>query len=156
MNPWISLLLLVIALGRMPRTFAQFPFGVGSPGSAGIEPELSCPQPWLGRPDYQLRLRGGLGGAPALLVVSPGPASVVSGGVPINVDLSAAYAFVPVQLGGAIGVPGSGEFTLSLPLPGPANSAYAGTPFFWQAAVADPASPIGVSLTGGLRIRVGR
>ena len=123
-------------------------YGVGIPGSAGIVPVLGELGPFRVGSTVELRLRGGLGGASAVLAVGETPANspLLGGTLLVNPAFT-----IPIQLGGAPGVPGTGGFTLPFLVP----PFLSGVHLFHQAGVFDAGALQGVSATNGLEIRIG-
>lgn len=128
---------------------AQYPIGGGA---AAALPKLSCTQPWIGRPDFELQLVGAPGGASGFVCVSSASASSSVLGLPLLIDLDAVIGSpVFFSTDGPVGVPGAGSWTLPLPLTflGPA---FAGAAIFAQAAIDDPAAPPGFVVSNGLEL----
>ncbi len=133
-------------------------FGTGRAGSGGFVPVLETVggAPRMGNSDWALRLKRGLGGGNAILVLSLRPLRVPSiGGAPAT--NSAAWTYLPSNpgmvvfgnLGGNPGVPGAGVLTFPPPV---SIDFLVGETLYAQFGVFDPAAPLGVSLSNALRI----
>ena len=124
-------------------------------GAGGIEPLLGGTGPF--RPNSTtaaVRIRRATGGAMALLRVGAGPANLRSGPLPGLVHLIRPpyLPLVPLPLSGASGAPGAGSADFSL---APYGTLHAGSRFWLQAFVLDPAAPGGVSSTNGMELSFG-
>jgi len=119
------------------RSEAQTPYGTGTAGAGGYTPTLTCTQPYMGNGGFSLNVNSALGGAPAWLAVSLAPAAGMFAGANLLVDLTPAQLFlVQAQLlGGPVGVPGAGYWSLPYPLSMPANPALAGLTLYAQVGI---------------------
>ncbi len=94
-------------------------------------------------------MRGGRGGASALLLIGVAPLELAT---PFGVvQYAPADVIVPILLGGTAGAMGRGGFDASFTLP----PGLAGAAFYSQVAVLDPAAASGVAATGGLELVIG-
>jgi hypothetical protein len=121
-------------------------YGQSFAGTGGALPVLGAVGPF--RPDlpFELRVRGGLGGAPAVLLIGPSAANEPSLGAVRYVDWT---WFGVYTLDGGLGVPGEGGLDLAFPPLGPG---VAGVSAYAQVVVFDPAGPTGLSRTQGLEL----
>ena len=97
---------------------AQSNYGVGTPGSGGLTPTISCSQPWMGNAGFGVNVAAALGGSTAWLAVSTAPATNTLNGVVTLVDLAPSRLFLlqPLVLPGPAGTPGVGAGTFPYPL----------------------------------------
>ena len=116
-----------------------------------MTPEISCDQAYLGRADWGISVKNGLGGATAYLAISSASGSGFQSGIPLNIDSSQILSVVPVTLGGTVGVAGAGSAFFPIPLAIPISSAFADIHFYAQVVVVDVASG-GLASTGGLDV----
>jgi FG-GAP-like repeat len=123
-------------------------YGTGIAGSGGIIPILGEVGPFRPLETVEIRLTGGLGGTSGLLAVGTSPASspLLGGTLLVTPDF-----FLPIQLTGSAGVPGTGSLSLSVVIP----ASLAGVSIWHQAGLVDPGASFGVSATNGLRIALG-
>jgi hypothetical protein len=125
-------------------------YGAGSAGSGGIVPRLSsagCPD--VGQ-SFALEVERALGGSLGLLLLGSGPTSLpLYGGQLLVVPSGTSLSFA---LGGPLGAPGAGSFTLPLLFSSPALS---GQSLYLQAGCFDPAASGLISLTNGLQLTIG-
>ena len=146
------LFLPLLSLAIPVPLFAQANAGDGSPGSGGFVPELSSPQPWMGRSNYALRIENGLGGANALFGICAAPAAFTWNGAPAWMDTTRLVFRLGLTLGGTPGSPGAGFFDIPMTLPVP-NNALAGRTFWAQAAIFDAgAAPAGVCTSNAIAL----
>lgn len=128
-------------------------YGQGSPGTGARVPVMMAEVPAnLGNVDFKLGISNARGGAFSMFVLSPAAASVVLGGVNVNVALGGGEVLVPLSLAGAPGVAGAGFGTLKVDVPAiPALSGLTmfGQWFVWDAGVA---SGLATSLGGEVRL----
>ncbi len=120
------------------------PYGSGLAGTGGLVPRLTsagCPSPGL---ITQLLIDGGLAGAPGCLVVGIAPGAVPYGGGTLLV-LGALFEIIHT-------LDPAGEATLLLAVP--PDPALKGVSIYLQSGYLDPGAPVGVSLTGGLRMEI--
>jgi hypothetical protein len=125
-------------------------YGAGLAGSGGFVPTLTasgCPD--LGS-TLTVQVTGGLGGAPALLLLGSAPAAQPKWGGTLLVS---ALVGVPLVLSGPGGVGGAGSATLAGSVPG--DSSALGVSAFLQLLVADSGAPAGVALSAGLKLQIG-
>ncbi|MFG0316672.1 MAG: hypothetical protein ACF8XB_05325 [Planctomycetota bacterium JB042] len=129
-------------------------YGAGNPGTGGLVPTLGASggQPQIGNPSFALDIANGLGGAPAILFVSPNPANLPVSFGTLLVDLTPPFLQLPFTLGGAAGVGGAGSAVIPAPIPNDAN--LIGAVVHLQCMVGDPASSDGISHTAGLTFGV--
>jgi len=127
---------------------AQSWSGPGNPGAGGLTPELSCPQPWLGNPNFSLHLENAEGGASAWLGVSFARDATTLHGAPVWIDLSQMFHQSLVPLSGQLGQPGVGSF--NVPFSIPTSPSLAGMQVFAQAGVLD--STVGMASSNALSI----
>ena len=136
---------------------AQVPYGDATPGSGGFAPSLTADQPYVGNAAFSYHLDGGLGGAPALMLISTARDSRFLAGTEILVSLLPGEHLLtlPFALAGTPGVPGEGSAMFNGGL-GNAQPAVVGLNLFLQVAILDPA-PVGrrFSATRVLRRRPG-
>lgn len=132
------------------------PETLGEPGhgSSFFEPRLETVggMPVLGNAAFGLSISFALGGAPALLLLGAEGAEIAAPFGILHVSLAAPHVLLPLTLGGAAGVAGSGGATLPLPIP--AVPALQGLSAYAQALIADPGGIAGVAATAGLHFAV--
>ena len=129
-------------------------YGDGSPGTGGAVPVAGSRGPVRpGSTTAELRLRLGLGGAPAFLVIGTGSASVDDFAVPgFTLYVSPILTIVPVPLSGAAGAAGQGDFSLNTT---PLIATVTGLSIYHQFAILDAGAANGVAFTNGLEITYG-
>jgi cytochrome c peroxidase len=110
-----------------PLLYSEYFFnptiGVGETGSGGHVLRVVAPQPpAIGSSDFSFGVAKGVGGASGFAIVSFAPAApgAFFGVHPTYVDLSS-FLFVPLQLGGVAGVPGTGYFNFRWSIPNDPN-----------------------------------
>lgn len=123
-------------------------YGAGTSGSFGFVPKLGALGPFRTGVNFQVRVRGGLGGASGLLLLGSTEANQPFLGSTLLVQTS---LFLPITLGGSPGVPGAGA--LDLPWNLPPNFAFGD--IFGQVVIGDPGAPQGISATGGGWMTIG-
>ncbi|MBK8977601.1 MAG: hypothetical protein IPM29_16950 [Planctomycetes bacterium] len=137
----------------------RWPHPVGSPtsGAGGIAPQLLPVGgfPRAGNAGFGLVVAGGLGGAPAalLLAADTAPGLPFLGGT-LWVDPGKLLVAVPLQLSGPTGWTGAGA--AGLPLSIPADPLLAGARIVAQALVVDAGAPQGVAMSAGLDVELCR
>lgn len=138
----------VLDVTLQPCDFGQ-PEGSGVPGSGGIVPAITATGGGLrlGNPNWTLRVTQGLGGAPAVVLVSVGEtcSPFVGGGLLGIATPRRLLAALPVQLAGAPGVSGAGGILLPFPLP--TSVVFDGLTLSARALIADGSAPGGRSAT---------
>ncbi len=127
---------------------ASEPYGAGCPGSGGITPVLALQGCLFPGGAVELVLAGGLGGAPALVLIGLDTgATPIGGGCTLLVDgILGAQVLLVLDGSG----PGDGSVSLPTTLP-PGLPAIA---FALQALVGDAASPTGYSTTPGVAVTI--
>ncbi len=139
--------------GMPPGAYDQYGMAatVGSPAF----PILGAKGPFRSGETVRVILRGGVGGSLAILAISTGRlASPIAWPQSHSLYLDAASPstlLLPVQLGGAVGVPDAGTATLDFAIP----PGFSGVELHHQAAVADPNNPTGISLSNAFHILYG-
>ena len=125
-------------------------------GAGGFEPTLSGTGgiPFLGNGAFGLEISGGLGAAPALVVLAlnPFPTGLPALGGQVWVDPGSIFVTEVLTLGGAAGVPGAG--TGIQPIPIPVAPPLAGLWVYSQGVVIEAVSPEVVALTQALAFRL--
>ena len=114
-------------------------FGTGKPGTGGIVPALAGQGFTTLGGSITVKLDGGLGGAPGLLLIGSG--KIESSWVVIG----SIAASVPIFLSGTPGVPGAGSWSVAAHLPN--LDRFAGIEIVLQILVADPGA-VGLGLPG--------
>lgn len=128
-------------------------YGQGSPGTGARVPVMMAEVPAnLGNVDFKLGISNARGGAFAMFVLSPAAASVVLGGVNVNVALGGGEVLVPLPLAGAPGVAGAGFGTLKVDVP--AIPALSGLTMFGQWFVWDAGVAPGLATSRGGEVRL--
>jgi len=124
------------------------PYGAGCEGSGGCVPELlmnGTPAPGQ---QINLSLSNGLGGAQSFLFVGTGALSApIGSGCSLLVANTLIHLAIP--LGGA--GPCNGSYTFPSVIP---PNTPAGVTIYLQAFVADPAKPVGIAASNGLKIEI--
>ncbi|MBL8897157.1 MAG: VCBS repeat-containing protein [Planctomycetes bacterium] len=128
-------------------------YGQSLAGSDGRLPVLGGTGPLRVGFATELRLRAGLGGAPALLIFGATQIALPNfAGFP-GLTLYAApdYGAFPILLGGTAGRAGAGNFDISSTI----DPTLAGAVLFAQALIIDPGAANGVSATNGVERNIG-
>ncbi len=125
--------------------------GGASPGTGGVTPALAgtgCPEPGV---RCRINVSGGLGGAPALIVVAAGPPA-------ISISLFGGMSWVwspffslPFSLTGPAGIAGAGGHSFSFVIPATAT----GGDLIWQVFILDPGGSGTISMTNGVNMVIG-
>ncbi|HET6201333.1 MAG TPA: VCBS repeat-containing protein [Planctomycetota bacterium] len=123
-------------------------YGVGLAGSGGMKLTLGETGPFRPGNWGEIRVTGGLGGAPAVLVLGTQPANtpILGGTLLVNPVFAAAFT-----LGGPPGVPGAGSAFFSWF----ADPLLAGLTFYKQVGILDPSAPLGIAISNGIQISIG-
>lgn len=122
-------------------------FGAGTPGSAGVVPDIfAFEPPFVGNPHFSLALDRGFAGKPAVLLVGAQP--LLQGGLffgaTVYVDLAAPHQLLRIQsLPGAGPTGGFGTRSLALPN----DPLMVGVPFYAQWLVFDSTPGVRFSAT---------
>lgn len=127
-------------------------YGAGTAGAGGLVPLVLGQQPaFVGALGFRIGLGGGLGGAPALLVLAAAAFEppVYVGSIPVNVD-PALSVVLPLTLNGT-GV-GAGAATAVLPIAN--DPALRNALLFTQGFVADALAPGSVAASRAVEFRV--
>lgn len=126
--------------------------GAGCPGTGSLVPELWTPEwPFLGNAHFALLVRRMPAYAPTFMAVSFGTTSIphpLGAGCGIHLPLAFLTALPVVSVAGPAG-------TASLVIPWPANGAFVGVNYGFQALPVDPGAPLGVTLTNALDVVLG-
>lgn len=128
------------------------PYGTSQLGSGGIAPSIAgTGHPSLGL-TVSLEVSKGLGGAAGVLLVG-GPGSRTA----IPILGGTAYVLwqleIPFVLGGSVGLPGTGTYTLPVPI---ANSTFLlGWDLYIQPVVLDPGAAFGLAIGHALEMWIG-
>jgi hypothetical protein len=123
-------------------------YGDGIAGMGSLIPTLGASGPFRVGSLTELVLTGGLGGSPAVLVIGDQPTNVPFLGAPLYTN---PVHLMPMALGGSVGQPGEGAWSLPFFVPPTVN----GLTIYLQAGVADPAAISGISRTNGLAVTYG-
>lgn len=127
-------------------------YGVATPGTDGIRPLLGNAGPVRSPGAVDLRIRRGVGGAFAVLVIGTGPGPLPLPAFPGNtLQVGPVFDLWPLQLGGAAGAPAAGGLDLYVPV-GPG---LVGLGMFAQCVVDDPSGISGLALSNALEVRFG-
>lgn len=136
-----------------PAAGAVRQYGAGTPGTGGAVPVLGANGPLKpGSTSAAIRLRRGLGGSSALLVVGFGEGSLPMGAQTSLLVQPPLFLLLSVPLAGPSGVAGAGTFDFDVT---PATAAAAGFTFYHQVFVVDPAHPLGAAASNGLELVYG-
>jgi hypothetical protein len=133
-------------------------YGIGLPGSGGIVPRIGTggETPHVGNATFQIKITGGVGGAPCVIAGSLLRDEMPFFGGVLYGDFLTPNAFVALSFftSGLAGIPGIG--TAKLPVPIPNDTTLIGLTTYWQGFVSDNASssPLAVSHSGGLAVTV--
>lgn len=126
-------------------------YGVGTPGSGGVVPQMRAIFSPCSGHTIALEFRDFVGGAPAMLFVggaelAPGAASIK--GLPLLVDPSAPpFLSIPLFFPGT--GPGTGDLTLQFDVP--VMTGLDGLELYHQVFASDPGVPKGLSSSNGLK-----
>jgi hypothetical protein len=123
-------------------------YGMGLAGSGATAPTIGATGPFRVGFSAETRVTGGLGGAPAVLLVGTAPLDIPLFGGSLLVSPITAIAFT---LGGPAGVAGAGKATF----PWFVGPALAGGTLYKQVGVLDLQAPQSIAISNGLRITVG-
>ncbi len=123
-------------------------YGVGCAGSAGVPLLGAQNAPVLGNASFALRCALARPNAPAAFLIAGATANLPIGVCTLLVDPAFVSILTASDAGGVV----------SLPLPVPNNTVFAGALLFAQCAVVDPNGSLfgAISLSHGLRIQIGR
>lgn len=128
-----------------------FFYGDVGHGSGHVGPVMwPVGAPKVGNEEFVLHAQGGLGGAPAFVLLGAEKAQIRASIGVLAIDLAAPFLVLPVQLRGAPDVPGAGVLDIAMPIPG--DPRLAGVAFYGQLLVADPHASGGYSHSGGMAI----
>lgn len=128
-------------------------YGSGFPGTAGVTPQLAATTPMREGQVCSIRVCTGLGGSATYIGFGPVPSAISPAAYPgITIAVDPFIGIIPAVLGGLPGAVGAGDFTLTYTAP----LGFAGIAVYVQAAVIDPGSPYGFSLTQGLETIYGQ
>ena len=131
--------------------FGKNHFGPGSSGTGGFVPVMISNAPEkIGNNAWKVGVGHGLGGSMAIPIGSRAaqPGQIING-IPVEIDLSQATVFPPIQLSGSNPGEGTGTLKLSVPnLPG-----LIGTPFFIQFFLVDPQAAGGIAASPAARFK---
>jgi len=127
-------------------------YGQGTVGSGGFLPvQIGIPGSCDGSTTRITQVRNGLGGAPALLLVSLTSAQIPFNGGELLVDPTS-WVIVPLVLSGPAGVPGAGELDIF----GTGDiTPFLGNTVHTQFAILDGGAFKGIALTNGLANVIG-
>jgi large repetitive protein len=130
-------------------------YGLGTAGAGGARPVLGGTGPVRpGSATASVRLRRGLGGTAALLVVGTAETALPNTPFPgITAYVGGTLAFVPFVAQGAPGVAGDGR--IDIPIPVPLLATLANTSVFLEIFLIDPAAASFLTATNGLEVQVG-
>lgn len=127
-------------------------YGVATAGTDGIRPLLGNAGPVRSPGAVDLRIRRGVGGAFAVLVIGTGAGPLPLPAFPGNtLQVGPIFDVWPLLLGGAPGAPAAGGLDLYVPV-GPG---LAGVGLFAQCVVDDPSGTSGLALSNALEVRFG-
>ena len=133
---------------RSVTSGAYHQYADGFAGSGGVAPTLGAIGPFRVNVPLQVRVTGGLGGAPGLIGLGTPQISTVLGATQyINVEWIDTFS-----CSGVSNAPGTGSWTWNV---GSLPAQFAGTTFHLQAAVADPLGPGGFSRTNPISVTIG-
>ncbi|MFG0316071.1 MAG: hypothetical protein ACF8XB_02265 [Planctomycetota bacterium JB042] len=128
-------------------------YGQVGPGSGFVAPviwEVGIPR--VGDPAFGLHVQGGLGAAPAFLLIGAKRGQVESSIGVLAIDPAAPFVAVPLVLRGEPGLPGAGVLDLDAPIPD--DPRLTGLRAHLQVIVADAHASGGYSHSGGLSITI--
>ncbi len=132
-------------------------YGTGTAGAGGIAPEIGMRGfPTLGNTSFELGIVKAVGGSSAVIPIATQGTQV---GIPflggqIWVNPASIAASVGVVAGGTSGQAGAGSASLTLPIP--TQTSLVGLELFSQGIVLDASAPVGLSMTGGFKLRICR
>ena len=122
-------------------------------GSGYVGPELwALDVPEVGNDQFGLHIQGGLGGAPAFVLLGLGSAQHRSSIGVLAVDLAKPHVVLPIQLHGEPNVPGAGVLNLEMPIPNEAR--LGGLTFHGQVLVADPHASGNYAHSAGMTVTI--
>lgn len=125
-------------------------YGTGLAGTGGVVPSLHPVggTPRVGNSAWGFGIEDALGASPALLLLGVAPLSVPFWGGTLLVNPVPVFTFLPVVLGGGLGLPGAGAGSLAFPLPITAD--LVGITIYGQGIIQDFAAPNWFALTDGM------
>lgn len=136
-----------------PGSAAVIAYGAGCAGTGGLVPALGSTQlPTLGNLFFTLDVANARPGSNAFLFAAllPSVAGVpVGGGCNVHLDLASLQFLLGIGFGPFGPVPTQPAGTASFPLPVPLLPNLAGASIYWQAAIVDPISTTGFTLSNG-------
>lgn len=146
----------VLNLTRSGEAFgSRVQFETGCPGTGGLSPTLGARGLLVVGNTVELRIRGGRGGAMAVLARSRARSERLdwpATGVTSYVDPDDAFFVTStVPLSGPPGLAGAGSATVTLPVP----PGFAGVREYFQVWIADREAPGGVAASQGLELTFG-
>ena len=119
-------------------------------GSGFVAPELwAIGVPTVGNGKFGLHVQGGLGAAPAFVLIGAEAAQLRTSIGVLAIDPTAPFLTLPITLGGEPDVPGAGALDFALPIP--SDPRLAGLAFHGQVVVADAHASGGYAHSGGMR-----
>ncbi|MCA8977869.1 MAG: right-handed parallel beta-helix repeat-containing protein [Planctomycetes bacterium] len=126
--------------------------GAGCPGTGALVPSMSWLEwPYLGNQDFAVLVRDMPPGQAMLPVASFGASStpfVIGAGCEVWLDLGSLVVIPVLPTAGPAG-------TASLVVPFPANAAFVGVDYGFQALVFDPGATLGFTMTNALDVELG-
>lgn len=148
---WADILGVAVPADAQSCTGRFIEYGTGLAGTAGIVPKLRalfapCPGERVG-----IEFRDFLGGTSAIVAFGFASANVPAFGGSLLVDLAPPGSIVLLGFPGN----GAGEGDLTIQFTLDANPGFVGLSLFMQTLATDPGSPVGVSLSNGLEMRIG-
>jgi hypothetical protein len=136
------------AVSVLPNQFDTFErYGDGKAGTGGVVPTLDGLGYTVGGALSTIVIDGGVGGAPALVLIGTGRSPALFPAV------QTIFSQLVVGLSGPPGAAGGGSFAATVPMP--LDAGFVGVEFTLQAAILDGGAPFnpapsGFSLTNGL------
>ncbi len=127
-------------------------YGSGTLGGSAWKPLLGASGTMRAGAQASLRLRNGIGGAAAVIVIGTGEAAIAGSPLPgLTSYVQPWTGFVPLTLGGSPGAPGAGSATTPFTVP----ASLVNQSVFLQFGATDGLSPGGITVSNGLELHVG-
>ncbi len=134
-----------------PCTGRYSMYGQSDVGSGGFTPKLRAVFPPCVGQQAALEFKDFLGGAPTALIIGVGQGSQWFMGGTLLVNVALPFTITSFVMPGS----GAGNGDFRLPFIVPDSPAYVGAEFYHQVLQADPAGPVGVTHSNGLKAKLG-
>jgi hypothetical protein len=127
-------------------------YGQGTAGTLGMVPTIGAKGPFTLGSLVDYRVNGGYGGSLALVVLGSAESNLANSPLPgLTSYCDPWWGYESIQLGGAAGTPGGGNFSAFVPV----SPGLVGMTVYHQGFIYDPAAPYLITATNGLELRFG-